>query len=634
MIGKNDDEKKIPLLPICHTTQKAQIEIVIDQEGNFRRAKLVDNDDARTIIPCTEKSGGRSGAAPENHPLCDKLQYVAGDFLTYGGTVTSGFSKRPKEPYEKYVETLEKWCSSIYCHLKVAAILKYVRKESMMKDLVEALVLFMGEDGNLEEKWDKKIIKNAQDINQKDAFVRWIVEIPGDQAPATWNDRSLFESWINYYSSLKNTKSLCYVTGEELPIADQHPAKVRNDGDKAKLISANDTNGFTFRGRFTDAEQACCVGFMITQKAHNALRWLISRQGYKKGDQTQAIVAWAISGQEVPDPLQDPFSLMGFDQEATDNIEKAQLLASTAQELAIKLKKKIAGYSTQIDDTTDIVVMGVDSATTGRMAISFYRRLTGSEFLRRVERWHTSCEWIHDYRFREVSNPKTGKKEKIFIRFVGAPAPNDIVEAAYGNRVDDNLQKKTVERILPCIIDGKQIPRDIVLSAIGRAVNRMGMGDFEWNKVLSIACSLYKKYKEEERYEMSLESNRTTRDYLYGRLLALADSIEQWALSKSGEKRQTNAARLMQRFANHPCSTWMTIELSLQPYFARLGGAAWRREQMISEVMALFHPDDFSSDKKLNGEFLLGYHCQREALRNKENREGDDNNQEEIVSIK
>ena len=32
---------KRPLLPICHITAQAQIEIVISGRGNFRRAKLV-----------------------------------------------------------------------------------------------------------------------------------------------------------------------------------------------------------------------------------------------------------------------------------------------------------------------------------------------------------------------------------------------------------------------------------------------------------------------------------------------------------------------------------------------------------------------------------------------------------------
>ena len=65
---------------------------------------------------------------------------------------------------------------------------------------------------------------------------------------------------------------------------------------------------------------------------------------------------------------------------------------------------------------------------------------------------------------------------------------------------------------------------------------------------------------------MTLETDRRTRDYLYGRLLAIAENIESRALFVARETRDTTAARLMQRFADRPYSTWRTIELALVPY--------------------------------------------------------------------
>lgn len=387
---------------------------------------------------------------------------------------------------------------------------------------------------------------------------------------------------------------------------------MRNDGDKAKLISSNDTSGFTFRGRFEDANQACGVGFDVTQKVHSALRWLISRQGYRSRNGDQAIVAWATSGVEIHRLLDDPFEILGGENLKSDEADNV----STAQNLAIKLRNKIAGYKAELGDTSGVVVMGLDSATPGRMAITYYRELTGSDFLRRIEQWHETCAWVHDYRFIENNGNK--KTRRTYFRFVGAPAPRDIAEATYGNKVDDKLKKATVERLLPCIIDGQKIPRDIVDSTVRRACNRAGMEGWEWNKTLSIACALFRKLKEKEGHSMALDESRKTRDYLYGRLLALADSLEQWALNKAGEDRQTNAARLMQRFADHPYSTWKTIELSLAPYKARLGGQSHKRQALIDKVHSMFgSPEDYTSDKTLSGEFLLGYHCQREALRQK-----------------
>ncbi|MEW6606140.1 MAG: type I-C CRISPR-associated protein Cas8c/Csd1 [bacterium] len=625
MIGKVGEENEVPLLPICHTIQNAQINIVINLSGEFVRAAVVPRSEAKTIIPATEESAGRSGKKPACYPLCDKLQYIAGDFLEFGGEVTVGFTDDPHEPHNAYVKQLSDWCDSSYKHPKVLAILDYVKKGTVVADLVKEGILHLRPSTRLlMNQWSEndnileifKLLPGGVDNKgkkkpwQADAFVRWSVEVPGDPQSSIWTDPTIWESWVNYYGSVKSVKGLCYVTGEQRFMASQHPKKIRYSDDGAKIISSNDWSGFTFRGRFTDTKkhntyQTCGVGFEVTQKSHSALRWLISRQGYRSGD--QAIVAWATSGMSIPNPLDDPLSILGEKNLKNDDCGSI----FTAQNLAIKLKKKIAGYKSDLGDASGVVVMGLDSATPGRIAITFYRELTGSEFLSRLEKWHDTCAWIHDYGY----NPET----KGHIRFVGAPAPKDIAEAAYGSKVDNKLKKTTVERLLPCIIDGQQIPRDIVDSAIRRASNRAGMEEWEWNKTLSIACAIFRKLNEKEGYDMALDENRKTRDYLYGRLLALADSLEQWALNEAKEDRQTNAARLMQRFADHPYSTWKIIELSLAPYKARLKAKSQKRQVLIDKVHAMFeHPDDYISDKKLSGEFLLGYHCQRESLRPKE----------------
>ena len=629
MIGVGADDNEVSLLPICHTTQKAQIEIVLDGNGKFRRARVVPKDEARTIIPCTESSGGRT-SGESAHPLCDKLQYIAADYKKHGGDKNSY--------HDSYVKLLSDWVEQDKTK-KVQLIYEYIKQGTVVSDLIENDVLIADKNkkllkqrlGNKDKKESLVIFdllpgrvnKKGEIENwQADAFVRWQVEIPNNPQSAVWNDQEVIQSWINYYSSTKETKALCYVTGEESFSADQHPAKMRNDGDKAKLISSNDNSGFTFRGRFITADQAASVGFETTQKAHFALRWLISRQGYRKGD--LAIVAWATSGVPIPKPTDDPLSML-LGELPTD----APPTASTAQDVAIKLKKKIAGYGKEIGNTTDIVVMGLDSATPGRLAITYYRELTGSDFLQRIDDWHESCAWLHRYGFVEIQDEKSNKPKKKYIPFIGAPTPNDIAEAVYGSRLDDKLRKATIARLLPCIIDGQPIPRDLVESAVRRAANRVGMSsEYEWNKTLSIACALFRKHNRKESYDMALDPNRKTRDYLYGRLLALAESLEEWALNKAGEDRPTNAARLMQRFSERPYSTWRTIELALTPYKARLGGKSKKRQRMIDEVIASFNDNDFINDRRLSGEFLLGYHCQREFLRNSrvEDVDGDDEN--------
>ncbi len=355
----------------------------------------------------------------------------------------------------------------------------------------------------------------------------------------------------------------------------------------------------------------------VSQKAHNALLWLIDRQGkvfWVKGDKGRkepglTVVAWAVSGNDLPKITDDSLSVTGFDELPEVELKEAR----TAQDIAIKFRERMLGYHSKLGNTDNVVVMCFDSASKGRLAMTYYREdLSGSDFLKRIEDWHKTCEWLHEYRYKYIEGSANGSKKKQYQPFLGAPAPINIAEAAYGDDVDDKLKKATVARLLPCIIDDQQIPRDIVESAVRRACNRIVLDNWEWNKTLSIACSLYKKYSKED-YNMALDENRNTRDYLYGRLLAIADRLEGHALYKAKEKRETNAARYMQLFAEHPFKTWRQIELSLSPYKARLGGASYYTG-LIDNIMCKFSQDDFNNDKPLDGEFLLGFHCQRAEL--------------------
>lgn len=61
-------------------------------------------------------------------------------------------------------------------------------------------------------------------------------------------------------------KGICYLTGNMESISYLHSKKIRNEGDGAKLISANDSQNFTYRGRFTSKEEAFAVGNETSQK--------------------------------------------------------------------------------------------------------------------------------------------------------------------------------------------------------------------------------------------------------------------------------------------------------------------------------------------------------------------------------
>lgn len=278
----------------------------------------------------------------------------------------------------------------------------------------------------------------------------------------------------------------------------------------------------------------------------------------------------------------------------------------------------MAGYSAKFDATDNVVIMGLNSATPGRMAVTYYQEFFPKQYIEQITCWHEDFAWYQRH-----------KQDNKIIWPISAPAPRAICEAIYGLTVSDSLKKNTVERILPCIVEARFFPRDLVNKAVQRASNRNAYKNneqWQWEKHLGIACSLYRgfskrKPNQPKEYEMALEENNHSRDYLYGRLLAIAERIEEIALSVAGENRSTTAARLMQRFADRPSTTWRNIELSLQPYIQRLknnrAGFLHNILTLLDKVMSKFNGESFNSDRQLSGEFLLAYHSQRLVLRKK-----------------
>jgi CRISPR-associated protein Csd1 len=621
-VVKGDTENlSPPLLPIAHSTQKAQIEVLINVDGEFINASVIeDKEDSNTLIPVTEESASRSGKFPVAHPLCDKLQYLAGDYTEFGGTKGEKF-------YLDYIEDLRLWSESEYINEKVVAIFKYLKTGVLISDLVKTGVLFTDDNNKLLEKWTGNraemppIFKVVTGF-QSDAFIRFRVSGGKSNVTATWQDKQLHDDYIKYYSSRQSEKSFCYATGQVIPCSDNHPSKIRNTGDKAKLISANDSSGFTYRGRFQSPEQAVKVGYEVSQKSHNALKWLIQKQGKKFGD--KVFLLWGTNNEDTPDVTADS---MDFFDEGDDSI-----FLDTKENLAEKFNMAISGYKANINNHTELALLGLDSATTGRLSITFYRKYKGqqgNELIDNINLWHKTCEWGHFYKF----------KDKKRIEFIGAPSPKDIALIVYGTeqngfiKADDKIVAATVQRILPCICDGANIPYDIVSMAIKKAFHPQSYSEiYNWEKVLSITCSLVRKFRydyyNEEDWTMDVKENGDDLNYNCGRLLAIADAIENWALGN--EKRTTNAMRYFTRFSKSPCETWGVINDKLNPYKQKLGTNANYLYNLLGDVSALIDQGEFAKAKNLDGRMALGFDAQRKQIinytianknKNKENKE-------------
>lgn len=627
------------LLPLHHTTVTAQIEIVIDGEGNFLDASRVSDENKLTIIPITEKSGSRTaGKAP--HPLCDNLQYLAGDY----GRYVKGKSDSAAECYQMYMEALENWYLSQYTHEKVKAIYHYVKKKEVMQDLINSGVLVLDADNFLEQSF------KIQSVTQDKSFVRFVVrqkvtkEVLEEKC---WQDRTLQENFIQYVRSLQTEKTLDYLTGKQEAPSYLHAKKIRNEGDGAKLISSNDEINFTFRGRFEGKEQAFAIGSENSQRIHNALKWIIRKQG--RSFDTLTIVAWESDGIEMPSWDADTETISSgseddksFDFKAEDmeeenpfeddflgesDEEKQEMVVSDTNVItAEQFYCALEGYRKRINFTSKMVLMAFDAATSGRLALAEYKTLDSARYLENIEKWHNECQWLQE-------KYKNGKK----IGYYGIPGTREIAEILYGSdskgilTIPDKNRKRLYaeisKRLIPCIWNGRDLPQDLMMQAVKQASSPQSYKEHRnWEKVLTLACSFVKKCRydrKKEEFNVALNKECDDRNYLYGRLLAVADRIEYKIFIKNGENgRVTNAKRYMSAFSQRPFTTWKIIEENIQPYLSKMDVKNRRYyENLIDEICSLFDIEKFQDNTKLDGLYLLGFHSQSLVLRNSKNEE-------------
>lgn len=391
-------EHKAILLPIAHGAQNAQIDITINHKGEFQKASVVPKEKAMTIIPVTEDSEARSsGIAP--HPLCDKLDYIAGDYLKYV-KLPEKKQKQYQEKHEKYMTLLNAWNDSEYTHWKVKAVQAYLSKETVIKDLIDY--------GILNEKEGQLTNDKIEGIEQAEVFVRFrVLGHLGDEE-SVYKDAELFNLYIQHYLSSKDQKELCYVSGEYVPYSTKHPKYIRKPGDSAKLISSKDED-LKYRGRFEDSMQVAVISYEASQKAHKALKWLIARQGFFINE--MCVTCWEMTGKPVPSIEKSTRELFEEDfEEDEDNLFLDSFLNDdkengvTVNEVyARKVKNLAVGYKNKypLEANENVVVMAVEAPVSGRLAINYYRKLSGSIFLNNVIKWHEICAWQQYYRPKE-----------------------------------------------------------------------------------------------------------------------------------------------------------------------------------------------------------------------------------------
>ncbi|MDO4281006.1 MAG: type I-C CRISPR-associated protein Cas8c/Csd1 [Peptococcaceae bacterium] len=562
-VGKIE-EGKAPVAPVSHIITRADIEITINSEGQFVSAREVSKDEDKIIIPVTERSVGRVGGAYP-HPICDQLWYIA----PYN-----------EEKNSAYIEQLKGWADSPYSHPKLAPILRYVKAGTILVDLAHAKVIEM----------------NGSKPKNEKALVRWRVLDCGE-VDACWQDVTLFRAYEDYYQAQHedDTQTLCMITGKEARLASQHPKGIVAVSGNAKLISSNDTRGFTYMGRFTNADQAVGISYEASQKAHNALRWLVADQGAKSTYGGRTFICWNPEGHKIYRPM------------ATFLPDGAGTIV-TPSDYQRQLQNTLNGWKTDIPDTAGVVIAAFDAATSGRLSLTYYNELMHSDFIRRLHDWDEACAWY---------NGRFG---------IQSPSLWQIVNCAFGTQqgerlvTDERVLRQQMQRLVACRIDSARMPADIMRALYQRASTPLAYSNNVRLQIRFVACAVIKKYHHDHgrEWDMTLEKDCTDRSYLFGRLLAVLEKIEKDTYGEN-EDRDTNAIRLLSIYSRRPFQTYQTIyERIRQPYMSKLNRGLRKTYDMlieeITEKLTEGGMDPKALNKPLKETYLLGYYLQQKDL--------------------
>lgn len=556
-----------PLAPIGHTLTNAGIEITLDRDGTFFSARKTDKSEPKILIPVTEESAGRT-AAPAPHPLCDQLKYIA--------------PTRERE-HTLYLQQLRSWAESEAAHPFLQAVLTYVEKETILPDLLKCGALHLDDKGGYDEK----------------QLVCWRILGIAEEEPACWKNKDLFSAFHRFYSGriAGRDSALCMIEGKWTPAAVQHPKGIIPINGNAKLISANDFSGFTYRGRFSADWQAATVGYEASQKAHNALRWLVSEQSVREFAGNRIFLCWNPQGKKLPQVMRRLRRSDAEPKRIPSDYQRA--LQSTLMSFR---------RETQLRGTETAVVAAFDAATTGRLALTYYNEISLPVFLQRMQDWDAHCCW--------------------YSGALGIQAPNlmQIVDCAFGTQrgnfleTDDRIQRQHVQRLLSCKLDGGVFPRDIVTALVQRASTPMAYEGTVWRRILHTACGAIQKYRYDTKQggnEMAWELDQKDRSFQFGRLLAAMERGEADYYSKTQEDRQTNAVKFMSEFRQRPWLVFERINRQLhQAYLPRID--PWqvsRYERLVGEICGILRefPEE-ELNEPLDAIYLMGYELQRNAF--------------------
>ena len=290
-------------------------------------------------------------------------------------------------------------------------------------------------------------------------------------------------------------------------------------------------------------------------------------------------------------------------------------------------------------------IMIIDKISNGRISIKYFREMPKSDLFQRVSNWYTQTCWEFPHK-----GPRKAKETPSLFQYANTVFGLENNQG-YMECKNEKLRTKTVERMLPCILEQKRLPLDIKNRMFANLCNRNSYNK-TWNYVLSVGCSVFKKYKIDRKEEVNemLDETNQGRSYLFGRLLAVYEKLERDVLSaKDPQKpadsngkekkggRATNAERLWSAYAKRPERALKILEDKVKPYKEIMlknnyGRVRYYESIMMKAFDLIRESETYERDRNraLDEDFVFGYYAQKKELyssknKKQENQEEEDN---------
>lgn len=608
MIDKLDYISKDIILPLYHNSMRADgkniLNILLDKNSDIKATEFLSEGEV-IVFPVTEDSVARSsGVAP--HPLAD-----------YGEYLLSAYSKK----HEPYMAALKKWVNFadndfltiIYNFLLQRDNFSKILK-SLFNDCDYHLVNPLEAEGqDIETNKSKK-------YDFRKIFISFTIEDYAEKRDVSITaNKKLHKHYIKYYeekckADVTKEKISCSISGKEDFKCDKHRPLIVN----ARLISQITAKNENFRGRFKAPSATIAIGQDTSQKINLMAKYLLqSKKTARRLGNTATLVSWFSDDIQNNSELDLSVSpIFSKSEEKDDFFTEEELTPDIGNEESENIVQSFITGKQQFSDDAEYYVAIFDQVNKGRVAVKYFNRLKSSDLKERLKKWQASYHWA------------TFDK-KHFQQILKTPAIRNIIEAAYGHEEGNFLKLSTQKNeflqvqyqlILTSLIEGRKIPSNIKKALTINIRNRQNY-QATWDTLKFVALAVL---KEEEGIEnIMLKEDRQDRSYLFGRLLALYEILEENCYEK-GSERNTNAKKLWSAFVNRPFTTNARLRTLLIPYAMKMEtsnqkrGIYFKISKTIEEVTStLDEKCDCTTaeiNKPLSAAFIFGYDSQKRAI--------------------